>query len=556
MIVSDYWKKRQEEKLIDILDSIDVDYLNKLYYQSSVYLNDKMQGIFDTFKTKNNLSIPEAKKLLNSLENRHDYDELLRKLRNSSGTERKELLKKLDAPAYKYRIKKLQDQQQQIDMLMRNIYDVEKEHNTNSYINTAYKAHYRDVYNLQQYTNVAYEFNRLDPSLVDKMLKSKWSGKNYSKRIWGNTSELADILKEEMMMGLLAGKTEREMQDSIAERFSVGAYKARRLIETESAAMTSFADQQAFEDAGITNEIFRAVHDFKTSKICQRHDGIVVEVGKGEIGKNIPPLHPYCRSIMVPYIEGITDNMKRRQRDPVTGKDEIVDAKETYDQWLKRQQDVHGIDTVETFQKKTSNLSSDKKQFTRYKDVLGDEFIDSLAKFQDLKYNDVDGWGDLKKKYRVVNQYDVVSGKMKPSQIIEFNERLIKEKDNFTGKVKNGGNITLATFDGKNIIAHSKIQKSDSDNFKRYTGDYIVALLKDKRAFETKVIGWDRMVDGEAKIFEHIHTLNNDDNPKILNILTSFPMCDSCKDVMEQFKKLNSNVTVNLIQKKVRKRGK
>ena len=70
MIVSDYWKKRQEEKLLDILDSIDVDYLNKLYYQSSVYLNDKMQGIFDTFKTKNNLAIPEAKKLLNSLENR------------------------------------------------------------------------------------------------------------------------------------------------------------------------------------------------------------------------------------------------------------------------------------------------------------------------------------------------------------------------------------------------------------------------------------------------------------------------------------------------------
>lgn len=398
--MSDYWKKRQEEKLLDILDSIDVDYLNKLYYQSSVYLNDKMQGIFDTFKTKNNLSIPEAKKLLNSLENRHDYDELLRKLRNSSGTERKELLKKLDAPAYKYRIKKLQDQQQQIDMLMRNVYDVEKEYDTNSYINTAYKAHYRDVYNLQQYTNVAYEFDKLDPSLVDKMLKSKWSGENYSKRIWGNTSELADTLKEEMMMGLLTGKTEREMQDSIAERFSVGAYKARRLIETESAAMTSFADQQAFEDAGITNEIFRAVHDFKTSKICQRHDGIVVEVGKGEIGKNIPPLHPYCRSFMVPYIEGITDNMKRRQRDPVTGKDEIVDAKETYDQWLKRQQDVHGIDTVDTFQKKAVNLSSDRRQYKYYKDVIGTENMpDSLAKFQEMKYNNTPEW-ELLQKYK------------------------------------------------------------------------------------------------------------------------------------------------------------
>lgn len=401
--MSDYWKKRQEEKLLNILDDADVtaEYLAKLYQKSSLYLNKKIQGIFDTYRAKNNLSIQEAKALINSLENPHDYNELLRKLKNGpTGQEKKELIKKLDAPAYRYRISRLENIQNDLDILMQSIYSTEKEVSTLSYINSAFDGYHRNIFNIQHSTDVAYQFDALDPTLVDGMLKSRWSGENYSERIWNNTDELTYSLKDEMMMGLLTGKTEREMQDSIAERFSVGAYKARRLVETESAAVTSFVDQLAFEDAGIRKEVFRAVHDFKTSKVCQKHDGAVVEVGKGEIGKDIPPLHPHCRSVMEPYIEGVSENMVRRQRNPITGEEETVNANETYDDWLKRQQDVHGIDTVETFQKKAVNLSSDRRQYKYYKDVIGAENMpDSLAKFQEMKYNNTPEW-ELMKKYK------------------------------------------------------------------------------------------------------------------------------------------------------------
>lgn len=44
------------------------------------------------------------------------------------------------------------------------------------------------------------------------------------------------------------------------------------------------------------------------------------------------------------------------------------------------------------------------------------------------------------------------------------------------------------------------------------------------------------MVDDETKIFEDVHVLNNNDNLKTFNILTSFLMYDSCKDVVEQSK--------------------
>ena len=287
--------------------------------------------------------------------------------------------------------------QNQLDQLMKKVYHIEKDKSTDCYINCAFNAYYKDVYNLQQGMGVAYSFDELDASLIDKTLKSKWSGKNYSDRIWNNTSALADSLKEEMMMGVLTNKTEKEMAETIMNKFAVGAFQARRLIQTESAAMSAFADQLAYEDAGIEKEMFIAVHDSRTSKICQQHDRSIVEISKAQVGVNVPPLHPNCRSHMIAYIEGITDAMKKRQRNPITGRDEVVDLKEDYNQWLKRQQEEHGVDTVDTFIKKTKNLLSDRKQYQRYMNVLGKENMPtSLSKFQDMKYNDIERYKLLK----------------------------------------------------------------------------------------------------------------------------------------------------------------
>lgn len=404
----DYWKKRQEEKLNDILDGAQAtsDYISGIYSKACRYTQDKIKGIYDNFRDSHRLSDAEAKDLLFKVTRdpghaKFDYAKLKRLLENNpTSEERKALLKKLDAPAYQYRIKRLENMQNQLDQLMKKVYNIEKDKSTDCYINSAFNAYYKDIYNLQQGMGVAYSFDELDASLIDKTLKSKWSGKNYSDRIWNNTSALADSLKEEMMMGVLTNKTEKEMAETIMNKFAVGAFQARRIIQTESAAMSAFADQLAYEDAGIEKEMFIAVHDSRTSKICQQHDRSIVEISKAQVGVNVPPLHPNCRSHMIAYIEGITDAMKKRQRNPITGRDEVVDLKENYEQWLKRQQEEHGVNTVDTFMKKTKNLSNDRKQYQRYMKVLGKENMPtSLSKFQDMKYNNTDDW-QLLKKYK------------------------------------------------------------------------------------------------------------------------------------------------------------
>lgn len=399
-----YWKKRQEEKLSSILNDAQVasEYVSDIYSKASLYTQSKINGIFEKYRDGHGLSNADAKEMLDSLISDRDYNQIKRILENNPKTkQRKELLKKLDTPPYQYRIKRLENMQSQLDKLMNEVYKVEKDVSTDCYINSAFNAYYRNVYNLQKGMKVAYQFDMLDPELIDSMLKSRWSGKNYSNRIWDNTNALAESLKDEMLMGVLTNKTEKEMADTIMNKFAVGAYQARRLIQTESAAMTAFADQQAFKDAGIEKEMFIAVHDSRTSQICQHHDRSIVEIAKAKVGVNVPPLHPNCRSHMISYIEGVTDAMKKRQRNPVTNKDEVVDVSENYDQWLKRQQEEHGVDTVNSFMEKTKNASSDRKQYNKYIDVLGKENMPtSLSKFQDMKYNDVEKFNDLKLHFK------------------------------------------------------------------------------------------------------------------------------------------------------------
>lgn len=457
----DYWKKRQEEKLNDILDDAQVtsDYISGIYSKACSYTQDKIKGIYDNFRDSHRLSDAEAKDLLFKVTRdpghaKFDYAELKKRLENNpTSEERKVLLKKLDAPAYQYRIKRLENMQNQLDQLMKKVYNIEKDKSTDCYINSAFNAYYKDVYNLQQGMGVAYSFDELDASLIDKTLKSKWSGKNYSDRIWNNTSALADSLKEEMMMGVLTNKTEKEMAETIMNKFAVGAFQARRLIQTESAAMSAFTDQLAYEDAGIEKEMFIAVHDSRTSKICQQHDRSIVEISKAQVGVNVPPLHPNCRSYMIAYIEGITDAMKKRQRNPITGRDEVVDLKEDYNQWLKRQQEEHGVDTVDTFMKKTKNLSNDRKQYQRYMNVLGKENMPtSLSKFQDMKYNDIEKFNDLKSFYSFKSRNEEAS----------YNDFLLHRINDYAP-----GNSSVAERINGYVLKDTKSKKEQDHIFKR-----------------------------------------------------------------------------------------
>ena len=91
---------------------------------------------------------------------------------------------------------------------------------------------------------------------------------------------------------------------------------------------------QSYEECGIETYIFIATLDLKTSDTCRALDGKRFPVAEQQPGKNCPPMHPWCRSTT---ICDITDEelaqMKRRARDPVTGKVKTIPGNMTYQQW-------------------------------------------------------------------------------------------------------------------------------------------------------------------------------------------------------------------------------
>ena len=181
---------------------------------------------------------------------------------------------------------------------------------------------------------------------------------------------------------------------------------------------------------------------------------------------------------------------------------ELTDT--NYPEWLKNQQEKHGKGTVENLKKKTVNVPSDKEQFERYKDILGDEFIpDSLDKFQEMKYNDVDKWNDIKKKYRIVNQYqNHTDFKMPVSKILELDEKAFSTKRNdFTSKLKKRGNFGIMDFDGRLFYAHSQVSNIYDETYTSFKGDKTKLILKPyKQTFKTLYINThDRNVDSEYK---------------------------------------------------------
>jgi SPP1 gp7 family putative phage head morphogenesis protein len=58
------------------------------------------------------------------------------------------------------------------------------------------------------------------------------------------------------------------------------------------------------EDSGVVEKYeFLAAIDSRTSKLCRDKDGKVFKLKDSKVGVNFPPLHPHCRSTIIPVLK-------------------------------------------------------------------------------------------------------------------------------------------------------------------------------------------------------------------------------------------------------------
>ena len=406
----DYWEKRKASEMFRYMEQAEkkADEISSLYLKSSRYLSLEMDEIFERFQKKHRLSESEARRLLSTLHDKTSIEELKAALRADRSDQTKtELLAELESAAYQARIERLRQLQNQLDLTMQQVYEQEKVINHNFYLDLGNEAYYRSIFDIQQMAGIGFSFNVIEPKLIERVINSRWSGANYSERIWSNTNALARDLKEELLINLMTGRTDREASEIIDNKFAVGASKARRLVRTESCNLATQMDMAGYEECGIETYIFVATLDLKTSKVCRKLDGKRFPVSEQQPGKNCPPMHPWCRSTTICDIsDDELSQMKRRARDPVTGKTFTVSGNMTYEKWYDEY--VKGKPEAELNEKMIKNRSADQKQYERYKKVLGNDIPKTLDSFQEMKYTDSDKWGSLKQGYQDTNRYQKI----------------------------------------------------------------------------------------------------------------------------------------------------
>lgn len=338
------------------------DQFDKVYREAKTYLDKEINKIFDKFQRDYGLSQVDARQVLKNMKDKKDLNELRKVLEarpNDPNIQR--LLADLDSPAYSFRMKRLERLSDDLDRMRESIYHSEKTGSDAFYSDLMKDSYYKATFDLQQQTGLAYSFSGLPESEIKHLQSFSWvgDGSTYSTDIWKNTGKLTSSIKDELLISLMTGRDTRGTAQAIAERFNVGQNDARRLVRTESAFFHNQMELLSYEEADIEKYIFVAVLDKRTSRICQEHDNQVYDRDKAVPGVNCPPMHPWCRSTTIGYDEDADySKLKRRARNPVTGKTELVPADMTYKEWYSKYVDgnIESIKHDEGTPKTTSDI--------------------------------------------------------------------------------------------------------------------------------------------------------------------------------------------------------
>ena len=370
-----YWDKRAVRRLTEAEKQGEAysKRIQKIYERASKNIQRDIEDIYRNYSKATGLDVQTLKELLTATETKKLWDEMKRRG-----------LDKYVKGNYKARITRLEQLQAQLYTKVKEIYPQEQTEHTACYTGVIDDTYYKAIYDTQMGTGYDFTFSTLDDNLVKGILNERWSGKNYSQRIWGNTDLLAQSVSEIVGGALMSGQSIAKTSRQIRERFDVGKYYADRLVRTECNHFHNEADAMAYEEMGVDKYVFLAVLDTRTSTICQNLDNDVFPLAEKKVGVNYPPMHPNCRSTTRAYMgEEIEKTLQRRARNPVTGENEVI-GNVSYKEWAKQ----HGID-VPTVQKQPKAPPVPPKQ---------DDFheITNAIDFQYGKYTDKDfyDWED------------------------------------------------------------------------------------------------------------------------------------------------------------------
>lgn len=328
-----YWEQRAAERMVDYMADAEntANALGKAYQAVGTYLSDETEKVRKTFQNTFNLSEAEARRLIDSTPDKSMIDKLKASVSKIADPQKREEAETIiSSPAYAYRIQRMQALENNINEQCKRVYNAELKTDRQFFAAEADKAYKRTVFDMQKGMGISSAFDVMPESRISRILATKWSGEHFSDRVWSNTNALAEGLQNDMLVGIMAGKSEQHMAEDIMNRCGVGAFEARRLVRTETNYIANQAELDGYKECDIERYEFSACLDNRTSEICSELDGKVFPVSEAQPGVNLPPMHPFCRSTTLPVLPSEED----LDREIAELGDEIG-ADVNFDEWVK-----------------------------------------------------------------------------------------------------------------------------------------------------------------------------------------------------------------------------
>ena len=332
-----YWKKRQEEleKKWDKKSREEIERELRAYYEQSLtHIEKDISALYQRFTTDNGMDMAAAQQLLTGKEYRVWRMDIAEYVKEINATGNQELLRELNTLAMRSRITRL-DALRAGTLKEMALLSQKTEKAMKEFLKSGYEDfYYHGLYEIGKKRGLQGAVSLVDGEKLERVLRVPWSGKNYSKRIWTNGAKLAKTIQQNIIAAAHRGVSVQEMTRVIRQKMGVGTKEAVRLVRTELNYVQNQAALHSIKDAGMKYYRFIATLDKRTSTVCQSHDGDVFPVEEAMPGKNMPPLHPHCRSVISGCLKGEykPQTGTRIARDE-NGKNVLVPANMKYDDW-------------------------------------------------------------------------------------------------------------------------------------------------------------------------------------------------------------------------------
>lgn len=248
-------------------------------------------------------------------------------------TSQERQIKKLETKLFKMLDELKNKDIQEILSLIDEYYGEVKKEINNIFVFVYQEANLRVNYNIQIKNKATYPITKLDKNeIINKVVNKKFLDLKLEQRLNNHRVQLAEKMKTITLTDISDVALKQEIKASI----DVAKSKLKRLVITEGNRIISNATLDAIKDSPYVEKvIFIATLDNRTSKICRKLDGTIMNKDEAIEGVNAPSMHCYCRSVLGDYDEDKSVMESRIARNVATGKSEYLDKYMTYEEWKK-----------------------------------------------------------------------------------------------------------------------------------------------------------------------------------------------------------------------------